>query len=183
MEVIVGRTHLGIAKRLREADPAVIPAAQTFFTLTHNAHLDAAQMYAAKLYDKTRNAITISTVLDKAERVAGTFPHKTPPQNVRSIVAAARRRIQEFEKTLDVIENRRNEYLAHLHVNAIIDREGIFNRAELTFDDLDELFVETVNILNDISQMYNGTLAVPALPNADDCENIFRMITAKNREV
>lgn len=177
-EVVVGRTHLEIAKRIRETDPAVMATALTFFGLTHNAHLDAAQMIAAKLYDNTKNAITVRSVLDAAERVAGTFPHASA-QDVRLIVGAAKKQIEEFENILTVLDARRNEYLAHIDVNTVIDRKEIFNRTKLTFDELDQLFIDTLNILNDISQWYIGTLAVPALPDSDDCENVFRIIKDK----
>ena len=179
-EVVLARTHLGIAKRLRAARPVVLSAAPTFFAVTHNAHLDAAQMYAAKLYDKTKNAITVRTVLDEAEHVAGSFPNSSP-QDVRRIVCAARSRIVKFESTLSALENRRNEYLAHLDVKTIADQTALYTRASLTFDGLDNLLVETGNILNDISQLYDGTLAVLELPDSDDCEKILRLISRRRR--
>lgn len=175
MEVVYGRTHLQIAKAIRAADPVVIHTAKTFFGLSHYAHLDAAQMYAAKLHDKTRDAITVRTALDEAERLAGTFPNVSSEQ-VRTVVAASRAMLKEFEKILAAIEGRRNEYLAHLDAKTISDPTSLNTRAALTIDQLDQLFVETGNILNDISQLHHGTFSVLELLDSQDYENVFNLI-------
>lgn len=180
-EVALGRTHLAIAKRLRVAPKAVLHKAPTFFNLTHNAHLDAAYLCAAKLYDKQKKATTVRKTLDEAERTAGTFG-KSSAENVRTIVAAARKEIERFEKTIDALGDRRNEYIAHLGPEKITDPKALGKAPALTFDELDELLVGTGNILNDISQAYDGTLAVPALPHSDDCEEVLRLVAEGDRK-
>lgn len=174
-EVVWGRTHLKIAKAIRAADPAVIHTAPTFFGLTCDAHLDAAQLYAAKLHDKTRGSITIKSALDEAERIAGTFSDSSA-QEVRRTIASAKAQLVDFEKTLSSIETRRNEYLAHVDPQTILDPTALNDRAALTIDELEHLFVETGNILNDISQLRDGTLSVLELADSEDYTTAFRLI-------
>lgn len=174
-EVIFGRTHLKIAKEIRAADPVVVHTAKTFFGLTHDAHIDAAQMYAAKLHDKTRGTITVRSALDEADRLAGSFVG-TSAEQVRKIVEASRLQLKEFEATLSTLEDRRNEYLAHLDRNTVLDPTELNTRATLTIDDLDHLFVETGNILNDISQIQDGSFSVLEMLDADDCTNAFQLL-------
>lgn len=174
-EVVWGRTHLKIAKAIRAVDPVVIHTAQTFFGLTQDAHLFAAQMYAAKLHDRTRGPITIKSALEEAERLAGTFACGSAEQ-VRKTVAAAHAQLAGFDKVLAAIEERRNEYLAHVDARSIVDPTALDKTAALTIDELDHLFVETGNILNDISQLRDGTLAVLELVDSGDYENAFRLI-------
>jgi hypothetical protein len=174
-EVIWGRTHLKIAKAIRSADPAVIHTAQTFFGLTHDAHLDAAQMYAVKLHDRTREAVTVKSVLAEAERVAGTFSNGSA-EEVRKVVAAAKAQLVGLDHTLSALEARRNEYLAHVDRNTILDPTSLNSRAALTINDLDDLLVETGNILNDISQLYDASLSVLELTDSEDYTTAFRLI-------
>lgn len=174
-EVIFGRTHLKIVRAIRAADPVVVHTARTFFGLTHDAHIDVAQMYAAKLHDKTSGTITVRSALDEAERIAGTFSRASAEQ-VRTIVAAAKVQLKEFETTLSTLEDRRNEYLAHLDRNTVLDPTEINTRATLTIDDLDHLFLETGNILNDISQFHDGSFSFLELTDSDDCANAFQLL-------
>ena len=174
-EVVFGRTHLKLAKAIRTADPAVVHTARTFFGLTHDAHINAALMYAAKLHDKSHGTITIRSALDAAQRVAGTFVHATA-ENVRKILSLAEAQLSQFERTLSAIEARRNQYLAHLDPKMVLDPTEIDAQATITIDELDSLFVETGNILNDISQTHHGVFSGLELIDADDYENALRLI-------
>jgi hypothetical protein len=69
-QVVVGKAHLAVTKGLIESDPVVLNAAATFFAMTIDAQLFCAQMFAAKLYDKTSGALTMETLLQRAEEEA-----------------------------------------------------------------------------------------------------------------
>jgi HEPN superfamily AbiU2-like protein len=174
-EVIFGRTHLRIAKLLRAADPVVIHTGRTFFGLTLDAHLDIAQMYAAKLHDKARRTISVESALDEAECIAGKFSHASPEQ-VRLMVKTARLELKQLEETLSTLEDRRNEYLAHLVPNTVVDPSEINTRATLTIDDLDHLLLETGNVLNDLSQFYDGSFSALEMLDSDDCKHVFHLL-------
>lgn len=179
-EVAFGRTHLGISLAIRRADPVVIHTAQTFFGLTHDAHLAIAQMYAAKLYDKTKGSLTVRSLLIEADRLAGRFSHASA-EEVRTLIGAAKARLDKFEKTLSAVEKRRNEYLAHLDIKTVADPTALDSEAMLTIDELDELFVETGNILNEISQRYDGTLSFLELTDSSDYETVLTLIAEAKR--
>ena len=179
-EVAFGRTHLRIALAIRRADPVVIHSAQTFFGLTHDAHLAAAQMYAAKLYDKTKGSLGVRSLLAKAGQLAGKFANATG-EEVRKVISAANAQVDGFDKILFAVERRRNEYLAHLDVKTVADPPALDKEAGLTIDELDNLLVETGNMLNEISQLYDGTLSFLELTGFDDHETVLKLIAGAMR--
>src|SRR5205814_6056214 len=73
-QVLVGKSYLGIAKGLLEADPAIRDTAPTFFGLTIEGSLELAQMTIARLYDDaTRGSVTIRRLLVRAAEEAASF--------------------------------------------------------------------------------------------------------------
>jgi hypothetical protein len=174
-QAVYGRTHLEIAKGLAAAQAETARVAPTFFDLTLEAHLQAAQMYVAKLYDKQADAVTVKTLLDRTERLAATFP-SAKPERVREIVQIALSTIAELEPKLDAVQIRRNEYLAHLDPGTIRNIDSMNRRAALTIADLDFILVETTNILNLFSQAFDGTLSTPMLTGFDDYKNVLKLV-------
>src|SRR5258705_463147 len=65
-QILVGKSYLGIAKGLLSTDPVILDGARTFFGLTINGSLELAQMAIAKLYDRTKGAVTIPAMLVRA---------------------------------------------------------------------------------------------------------------------
>jgi hypothetical protein len=154
-QIVFARAHLKIARVLGDADPVVIATAPTFFGLTRDAHLQAAQMYTAKLHDKNRDSVTLRTALQTAERVAGTFEYASASE-VRASIASLESQITHLETTLMAIQKRRNEYLAYVAERTIIDPASLNAEAPLTLDDLDHVLVETGDMINEISQLFRG---------------------------
>jgi hypothetical protein len=76
-EVVAGKVHLRISRGLQKADPVVLHTGEAFFGFTLTAHLEAAQMYAAKLYDKTKGAITVASLLKRFESNPGPLKNGT----------------------------------------------------------------------------------------------------------
>ena len=112
-EILIGNTHLAIANGLRDADPVVLDTAGVFFGLTFTAHLEAAQMYAAKLFDRHRDAETIHTLLRTAEQNTRLFTNGSP-QEVLMAVRAAKQRVIALDRIMKPLRTRRNKVLAHL---------------------------------------------------------------------
>lgn len=131
-------------------------------------------MYAAKLYDKQREAVTVKMLVERAGRSEGGFP-SAKPEKVREIVQNARATIAELKPKLDAVEIRRNEYLAHLAPGTIHDVGSMIDRAKLTISDLDFALLETTNILNLLSQALDRTLSIPMLPGSDDYKNALKL--------
>src|SRR2546422_581612 len=119
-EVTFGNAHLRIVTGLRDADPTVRGTASYFFGLTIRAHLEAAQMYAAKLFDTDPGAETIHTLLRTAEKNPRLFTNGNP-QEVNSAVRAATQQVIGVEPVLKAVRIRRNKALAHLDPETVRD--------------------------------------------------------------
>jgi hypothetical protein len=66
-QVLVGKSYLELAKGLQAADPIILQqTAPTFLGLTIHGSLELAQMAVPRLYDRTRGAVTIMTMLHDA---------------------------------------------------------------------------------------------------------------------
>jgi hypothetical protein len=180
-QAMYGRTHLYIAKGLMREKADTEKLTPTFFGLTLDAHLQTAQMYAAKLYDKPSESVTVRSLLKKADMSAGRFPCATP-QEVRNKVAIARLMMSTLEPIVEAIQIRRNEYLAHLAPQTVIDLGDLYVRSALTVDGLDEVLVETTNILNLFSQMLDGTLSASMLQGSEDYNVVLKLAAEKSSE-
>jgi AbiU2 len=155
-EVLAGRASLRIARGLREADPVVLQTAPTFFGLTHDGSLEISQMYAAKLYDTTANAITMKSLLSAAGKLAGSFKNARP-QDIAAAVLRARRQIATLKVPLESIRKRRNEALAHLDPNSVVNPQALSTAAKLTIPDLEKVFDVTEKIILEIASFYDET--------------------------
>src|SRR5271170_6597065 len=161
-EVLFGGAYLAIAKGLVEEDPVVLRVSPAFFGLTLEASLQMSQMFAAKLYDKTRGAVTLKSLLAEAELKAGTFKNGTPPQ-VSLAAKNAKSSIASLSSILASVQDRRNQAIAHLDPRTVADPAALGVRATLTVADLEKVFHETGAILNGISVLWDDTFAVMEL--------------------
>jgi hypothetical protein len=69
-EVISGTAHLNAAGSLAEAaknHPAIMRASPAFFNLTTRAHLEAAQLSAARLFDTHKDCVGIRWLIKQAK--------------------------------------------------------------------------------------------------------------------
>ena len=181
-EVVFGKTYLTIAKGVGEADPVVLGTARTFFGLTVEACLQMAQMFAAKLYDKTRGAVTVKSLLGVARNQAGTFKFGTPKE-VFAAIQDAEKRVISIAPILKPIEDRRNQALAHLDPRTVKDPAGLTSRAKLTFADLGKIFDETGAILNEFSRLWEDMTTVMTLVDDTDFTGALdRIAEAKHAE-
>jgi AbiU2 len=182
-EVLLGNTHLSIANGLRDADPVVLDTAGVFFGLTFTAHLEAAQMYAAKLFDTHRDAETIHTLLRTAEQNTHLFTNRSP-QDVRTAVRDAKRRVIGLDRIIKPLQARRNKVLAHLAPETVIDPVKLIRDAKLTLDDLLEIFNAAGEIVNEISRLYMDATHLTAFPSHDDYKHALKLVAeAKCAEI
>jgi len=63
-QVLVGRTYLDTARGLLNADPVFLQTAPTFFGMAIDGSLELAQMAVARLYDTTRNTMSVPKMLN-----------------------------------------------------------------------------------------------------------------------
>lgn len=181
-EVLAGRASLGIAVGLREADPVVLQTAPTYFGLTHDGCLEISQIYAAKLYDTTSGAITIKSLLSAAQQQIESFKNGKPKE-IAIAVSKARAEIGNLKEPLESIRKRRNESLAHLDPNSVMNPLDLSTTAKLTIPDLERVFDGTEKILLDISSLYDGTSGELKFLGGDDYTMALNYIAdAKNAQ-
>ena len=103
-------------------------------------------MAAARLYDTTRNTMSVPKMLKRAEQEAGTF-QRGSGQEVRKGITECQKVVVGLEPVIASIGERRNGWLAHFDPNTIADPNALAARAKLTFPDLERGFKDTEEIV------------------------------------
>lgn len=185
-EVVLGKAHLKIWRGLAEAlakKPEVSKTAPTFFGLTLQAHLEAALLHAAKLFDTHRQAMTIKAMLELAEKQADRFQNATR-EEVQQYSGKARGEMVELEKSLRAVRSRRNKVIAHLDPMAVLNPQKVTEGGKLTIEELQTLYKAAAEILNNISASYRGVTSLTELVDQDDYENAVSLIErAKHAQI
>ena len=127
-QVLVGRAYLDTAKGLLNADPVLLQTAPTFFGMTIDGSLELAKMAVARLYDTTRNTMSVPKMLKRAEQEAGSF-QRGSGQEVRKAIEECQKIVDGLEPIIASIGERRNGWLAHLDPNTIADPNALAARA------------------------------------------------------
>jgi len=168
-QVLVGRAYLDTARGLLNADPVLLQTAPTFFGMAIDGSLELAQMAVARLYDTTRNTMSVPKMLKRAEQEAGSF-QRGSGQEVRKAIAECQKIVVGLEPVIASIGERRNGWLAHLDPNTIADPNALTARAKLTFPDLERGFKDTEEIVLKMSSLYDGTIGELKYIGGDDYE-------------
>jgi hypothetical protein len=174
-QVLVGKTYLGTAKGLLNADQALLQTAPTFFGMATDGSLELAQMAVARLYDKTRNTMSVPRMLNRAEQEAGTF-QRGSGQEVRKAIAKCQKTVVGLDPVIASISERRNGWLAHLDPDTIADPNALAERAKLTLPDLDRCFKDTEEIVLEMSCLYEGIIGELRYIGGDDYETALDWI-------
>jgi hypothetical protein len=168
-QALVGKAYLNVAKGLLKADPYLLQTAPTFFGLTINGSLELAQMAVARLYDKTKGAVTIRTMLDDAPKQLSTFQNATPKEAL-DVIKKSKQRVEAIEPILSEIRRRRNEWLAHLDPRTVANPAALAARAKLTMPDLEKAFSETEKIVVELFSRHQGVFGELEFIGGDDYE-------------
>jgi hypothetical protein len=178
-EVMYGRAHSTITVGLRRADRVVLDTAPNFFDLTRDAHAEAAQLCAVRIFDRS-SGVSIHTLMSSALNEAGTFKHGTAAE-VRKLVAEAKALCTELEPIVSALRTRRNETIAHADTRPIIDPEGYVQAGRLSYRELRRLFEQTGLVLNKFSLLYRGVPVVLDLKDVKDYEEALDLIAKAKR--
>ena len=168
-QVLVGRAYLDTARGLLNADPLLLQTAPTFFGMAIDGSLELAQMAVARLYDTTRNTMSVPKMLKRAEQEGGTF-QRGNGQEVRKAIAECQKIVVGLEPVIASIGARRNGWLAHLDPNTIADPNALAARANLTLPDLDRGFKDTEEIVLRMPSLCDGTIGELKYIGGDDYE-------------
>ena len=175
-QVLVGKSYLGVAKGLLSADPVILDGARTFFGLTIEGSIELAQMAMARLYDRTKGAVTIPVMLARADNEIGSFQRDDREQIIHAI-KKAESAVAGLKSVLSSIHTRRNEWLAHLDEETVRDPAALAVKAKLSIPDLDRAFQETEQILRDMSSLYEGVIGELRFLGEDDYESALNWIS------
>ncbi|GAC1684700.1 MAG: hypothetical protein PVS2B2_23680 [Candidatus Acidiferrum sp.] len=179
-EVMFGRAHFMITSGLSRADQAVLDTAPKFFDLTRDAHANAAQLAAARIFDQS-SGVSIYKLMSSAVNEAGTFKHGTAVE-VRKLVSEAKGSVRVLEPVVSALRIRRNETIAHSDTRPIIDPKGYAQAGRIGYRELGKLFEQTGLILNKFSLLYRGASVVLDLKGVKDYEHALGLIAKANRE-
>jgi hypothetical protein len=155
-EVIIATANLSIAKSLLEASknrPATMEASGSFFSLTIHAHIESAQLYAAKLFDEHDDCASIPWLLKQARNRSDEFKNRPAAELQEAIEEAEQTRIM-LTPVLTTLKNRRDRWLAHLDRKTVRDPAQFARDSELTYPELDGLFTLAAHILNTMADLH-----------------------------
>jgi hypothetical protein len=153
----------------------LLQPAPTFFGLTIDGSTELAQMAIARLYDTTKNTMSMPRMLKRADQEAGTFKHGSG-QEVRAAIAECEKLVGGLATVIASIGERRNGWLAHLDPSSIADPKALEARAKLTVPDLERAFEETERILLKLASLYDGTVGELKYIGGDDYESALDWI-------
>jgi hypothetical protein len=174
-QVLVGKSYLNIASGLLQADPVILQTAPTFFGLTIDGSLELAQMALARLYDKTKGAMTVQAMLAQAREQVGSFK-RGDHQQIVEVIARSEGIVLSLQPVLTAIRKRRNEWLAHLDPRTIADPQALVAKAKLTLPDIERVFKESEEILLPLSSLYEGTIGDLRFVGGDDYKHALDLI-------
>jgi hypothetical protein len=149
-----GNVHVDICEGLSDLDPYIGDYAPVFFMYTFYAHLNMAQMYAAKLFDTDPRSFTVERFLEIVRLRSSTFPH-AEQKEVLECIADAEKRIRGLHKTLKVLRNNRNKFLAHISKELVFERSKLQQAANVTLPQIREVLYAGGGIVNDFLRMWN----------------------------
>lgn len=174
-QALVGKSYLGVAKGLLSADPVIFDGARTFFGLTIDGSIELAQMALARLYDRTRGAVTIPVMLARAMKEISSF-QRGDREQIAQRIKNAENAVAGLESVLSSIHKRRNKWLAHLDPETVRDPAALAVKAKLSIPDLDAAFQETENILLGLSSLYEGVIGKLSFLGDDDYKSALNWI-------
>lgn len=180
-QVVVGQAHLVAAKGLADSDPVVLNAAATFFAMSIDSHLYSAEMYAARLHDTQRRAVTIHTLLERADKEAGTAKYGTTSE-VRAAVSFSEKILSELAGPLNTLNKRRNLWLAHTDPRTLTDPVKMAAVVAANFADLAKIYVGSGSIVNEFSRLFRDITGILELIGQTDYQTVIEFVSATKCE-
>ena len=175
-QVLIGNACTNIARGLWNADPVVLATAKIFFGLALEGNLQLAQIYAARMFDKTKGAISVYSFMREAKNWAAGL-QGAEAATAAEAITGAESRILSLEPILFSLLRRRNEALAHLDPKTVVDPQHLDKNAKLTFPELSKVFVQTGRILNEINALRTGVVSHFEFVGVEDYEMALMLIS------
>jgi hypothetical protein len=174
-EAYEGILHVDIGRGIRTIDPIIGNRAPAFFIQSINAHLNAAQMYAAKLFDRSGSAFTIPKFLIECRECRREFK-QTKPDEVLAYITEAEHKIDGFRPVLKTIKHRRDQYLAHISRELVFDLKRLKEGPKLEFGQIRGVLFKGGRIVNELSRMLCGKTNPILDSDHDDYKIVVEML-------
>jgi HEPN superfamily AbiU2-like protein len=155
-EVIIGTAYLSMAKSLAAASkshPIITRVSPHFFGMTTNAHLESAQLYAAKLFDEHDDCASIPWLLKQAKNRPHEFKNR-PTSELDEAIKEAEQVCAAKASVLMALKHRRDRWLAHLDRKTVRDPVQFSQDAKLTYQELEDLFTAATDVLNVMADLH-----------------------------
>jgi len=170
-----GGIHLDICEGLFTMDPFIGDHTPVFWVYTFYAHLDAAQMYAIKLFDTHSNAVTVPQFVEMARWRASKFIHGIE-KDVLECIRLAEIQIAKLNSTIEVLRRRRNNFMAHISPKLVFNRELLQREESLTMPQIREVLLEGGRIVNSLLHLWCKTSNQLRDSSSDDYKRVIAII-------
>ena len=131
-------------------------------------------MAVARLYDRTKGAVTIQAMLTRAKSEIPSFKRGGP--RVIQEITKAERAVSGLKGVLQSIHTRRNEWLAHLDPRTVSNSPALTAKALLTLPDLELALKVTEEIVLNMSSLYEAVIGDLHYLGDDDYKAVLNWI-------
>ena len=176
--VMQGRTCVQISRRLGAVlhDDKDFAATGYLFWNASGAALSAiAQLWAFKLFDEDKAALTIHRILKEAEGLKHQFPHRTSAQ-VEAMIKMAYAKMVSSAARRKRIRDKRNNLIAHLNRQVVTNPSDFGSGYIVRWSDLLAEFDLAASILDDLCLATCNVAPSYEVVGADDMENVISLI-------
>jgi hypothetical protein len=172
-----GGVHLAICEGLAGMDPFIGNHAPVFFMYTFYGHLYSAQMYANKLFDSHPSAITVPKLLEMARIKSSKFKHGTEKDVLAYIREAEAHIRKQLKPTIEVLNRRRNQFLAHISPELVFERDKLRRAKAVTMPQIREVLYDGGRIVNGLLRMWNNCSNQLRETNRDDYKKVVSLMS------
>lgn len=174
-------------------------APQFFNTIAFNC-MQVVLVEIYKMFDTSKDNEGIRTFIEKTKKginqldnsvktranfIASVFDMSAKVKqfdSLQSIIDFSEKAIKENSELLDRVDKLRCKYYAH-HDPDVKDVSKLFERYQLTFDDVERLLVLNWNLCNAFKRYFSGCTVRPLPHNYNDCQRMFNMLIEKKEDM
>jgi hypothetical protein len=174
-ESLHGKIHLGICQGLLEMDPFIFDRVPIFFSYTFYGHLYSAQMYACKLFDKDIASFTVPKFLRMARDRGSKFKHEGE-KLVLAYLDEADAIIKRLATTIDILRDRRNNFLVHLSPTFVFNRELLEQGPKVALTQIQDVLHEGERLVNELWWKWNKSSNPLRESDGQDYKHAFSLM-------
>ena len=196
-ELVEANIHFKLHRALVDSIPEYVKEynqTATFWSLTHQAHLDVALFRLCKIFDQHSKSLNLRNLLDTIKQNLSLFEIENFRERlkdspfVESLSEGSRKPdIKQLEKDLafvseknplvEILVNKwRNNLFAHIGPKYVIKKRRISAEYPLTVDDIEKLLKTGMSILNRYSSLFRANTYSTQIIGHDDFKFVLKSI-------